>query len=60
MPMSSNFAGYARSTSRNAPDEDPDLEKKPENMDAETHDVVSDRSRLMGAKGLTYLKSRST
>lgn len=52
------MAGYARSTSNAAPDEDPELEKTPPNMDAQTHDVVSNQSRLLGARGAAWIKSR--
>lgn len=48
-------SGLAKS--KNAPDADPDLEKKPPNEDVETHDVISDQSRLLGVKGLKYIKS---
>lgn len=53
------YAGYVRSTSKNAPDADPNLEKQPPNQDVNTKDVVSKPSRLLGAKGLATLKSRS-
>ena len=53
-----SFSGYVRNTSKAAPDEDPELEKQPPNMDAETHDVVSNPSRLFGARGAAYIKSR--
>lgn len=45
---------------KNAPDADPDLEKQPPNEDVGTHDVISNSNRLLGAKGLKYLKFRST
>ena len=60
MPSLGNFAGYVRNTSKAAPDEDPELEKQPPNMDAETHDVVSNPNRLLGARGAAYIKSRKT
>jgi hypothetical protein len=40
-------------------DADPSLEQQPPNMGSETHDVVSDPSRLGGAKALG-LKERGT
>lgn len=56
--MPSFNADAFKSKSKNAPDADPALEKQPPNMDAKTSDVVSSQDRLLGAKGLTYLKSR--
>lgn len=38
---------------------DPDMTSRPPNMDAETHDVVSDQSRLGGARALN-LTDRGT
>lgn len=35
-----------------------EMERQPDNMDAETHDVVSDQSRLGGARALPNLKER--
>ena len=36
------------------------IERQPDNMDAQTSDVISNASRLEGARGLPNLKERAT
>lgn len=45
-------------TAYRVPDTDTSMEAVPPNMDAYTRDVVSDQSRLSGARGLRNLKER--
>jgi hypothetical protein len=51
--MSGSFAYHAPSqpTAYQPPDADPTMERKPDNMDAETHDVVRDYGKLGGLRG---------
>ena len=57
--MATSFStAYIRSN--NAPDADPELEKKPNFEPSQDANTVSDQRRLSGAKGLSYLKERKT
>jgi len=61
--MSGSFAYHAPDDDAAHPwntGTDAAIERQPDNMDAQTTDVISNASRLQGARGLPNLKERGT